>query len=54
MDQPERITVIGAGFMGSVIATLYARHGFAVALHDSEPATLASFPERALPIAHIL
>lgn len=54
MDQPERIAVIGAGFMGSVIATLYARHGFAVALHDAAPDTLASFPERALPIAHSL
>ena len=54
MDQPERITVIGAGFMGSVIATLYARHGFAVALHDAAPDTLASFPERALAIAHSL
>ena len=54
MDQPERITVIGAGFMGSVIATLYARHGFAVVLHDAAPDTLASFPERALAIAHSL
>lgn len=54
MEQPQRITVIGAGFMGSVIATIYARYGFAVTLHDAVPAMLDTFPERALPIAHSL
>ncbi len=52
MDQPQRITVIGAGFMGCVIATIYARHGYNVTLHDAMPAMLETFPERALPIAH--
>ena len=35
MQHSGRITVIGAGFMGTVIATLYARHGYKVALHDT-------------------
>ena len=54
MDQPQRITVIGAGFMGCVIATIYARHGYNVTLYDALPAMLETFPERALPIAHSL
>lgn len=54
MDQPQHITVIGAGFMGCVIATIYARYGYAVTLHDSMPGALATFIERALPIAHSL
>ena len=52
MKQPKKITVIGAGFMGCVIATIYARHAYSVVLHDAIPAALASFRERALPIAH--
>ncbi len=40
MQQPKNITVIGAGFMGCVIATIYARHGYAVVLHDTMPAAL--------------
>lgn len=52
MQQPKNITVIGAGFMGCVIATIYARHGYAVVLHDTMPAALENFRERALPIAH--
>ena len=52
MKQPKRITVIGAGFMGCVIATIYAKHGYTVVLHDAIPAALTSFSERALPIAH--
>ena len=52
MDQPQHITVIGAGFMGCVIATIYARYGYAVTLHDSMPGTLETFTKRALPIAH--
>ncbi len=54
MNQPQRITVIGAGFMGCVIATIYARYGYAVTLHDAMPGMLDSFAERALPIAHSL
>jgi 3-hydroxybutyryl-CoA dehydrogenase len=52
--QPVHITVIGAGFMGCVIATIYARYGFDVVLHDAVPGMLGSFVERALPIAHSL
>jgi len=54
MGQPTPVTVIGAGFMGCVIATIYARHGFDVVLHDAMPGMLGSFAERALPIAHSL
>jgi hypothetical protein len=52
MQQPKYIAVIGAGFMGCVIATIYARHGYTVVLHDTMPAALENFRERALPIAH--
>ena len=52
--QPVNITVIGAGFMGCVIATNYARHGFDVVLHDAVPGMLSSFAKRAIPIAHSL
>lgn len=51
MNQPRNITVIGAGFMGCVIATIYARFGYAVTLHDSAHASLESYRERAHPIA---
>jgi 3-hydroxybutyryl-CoA dehydrogenase len=51
MNQPHNITVIGAGFMGCVLATIYARHGYAVTLHDAMPHALETFRERALPIA---
>ena len=54
MRQPVHITVVGAGFMGCVIATIYARHGFNVVLHDAMPGMLGSFAQRALPIAHSL
>ncbi|MGR3455506.1 3-hydroxyacyl-CoA dehydrogenase NAD-binding domain-containing protein [Pseudooceanicola sp.] len=46
-----RICVVGAGFMGCVIATLYARHGYAVTLCDEVPALLESYRDRARPIA---
>lgn len=49
-----KIAVIGAGFMGSVIATVYARYGYRVALHDTQPGMLGGFRERALPIARKL
>lgn len=45
------ICVVGAGFMGCVIATLYARHGYAVVLCDTDAAMLDSFADRARPIA---
>ncbi len=51
MERPNRIAVIGAGFMGTVIATLYARYGYDVRLHDAMPSMLDSYRERALPIA---
>jgi 3-hydroxybutyryl-CoA dehydrogenase len=51
MERPNRITVIGAGFMGTVIATLYARYGYDVCLHDAMPSMLDTYDERALPIA---
>ncbi len=54
MNQLQHITVIGAGFMGTVIATIYAREGYEVILHDNLPGALDSFRERALPIAHSL
>ena len=43
------ICVVGAGFMGCVIATLYAHHGHDVALCDMNTELLASFAERARP-----
>lgn len=51
MQNSKRIAVVGAGFMGTVIATLYARHGYHVALHDNVPGMLGSYRERAAPIA---
>jgi 3-hydroxybutyryl-CoA dehydrogenase len=54
MQHSGRITVIGAGFMGTVIATLYARHGYKVALHDTATQMLESYRERAVPIAELL
>jgi 3-hydroxybutyryl-CoA dehydrogenase len=54
MQGSKRIAVVGAGFMGTVIATLYARYGYEVALHDSAPRMLESYPYRALPIAETL
>ena len=54
MQHSGRITVIGAGFMGTVIATLYARHGYKVALHDTATQMLESYRERAVPIAESL
>ncbi|MAY88278.1 MAG: hypothetical protein CML02_16365 [Pseudooceanicola sp.] len=46
-----KICIVGGGFMGCVIATMYARHGYQVALHDPDQAALDSFAERARPIA---
>lgn len=46
-----RVCIVGAGFMGCVIATLYARHGYDVVICDTQPAMLESFVQRARPIA---
>lgn len=46
-----RICVVGAGFMGCVIATLYARHGYDIVLCDNQVSMLESYAERARPIA---
>ncbi len=54
MVNPGKIAVVGAGFMGCVIATLYARHGYPTVLHDRQGDMLATFRERALPIAKSL
>src|SRR5689334_25158994 len=45
------VTVVGAGFMGTVIASLYARYGYKVRLTDCVPRSLAAFRERSRPIA---
>lgn len=54
MQQSKKIAIMGAGFMGTVIATLYARHGYEVALHDTSVQMLDSYRSRALPIAQSL
>ena len=54
MQDLKRIAVIGAGFMGTVIATLYSRYNYNVALHDSASEMLDLYRERAQPIAQIL
>jgi 3-hydroxybutyryl-CoA dehydrogenase len=47
----QNITVVGAGFMGTVIATLYARHGYQVWITDVASEALETFRWRAEPIA---
>jgi len=54
MQEQRKIAVLGAGFMGCAIATLYARYGYDVALHDINAAMLDSYRVRALPIAESL
>lgn len=46
-----RVCVVGAGFMGCVIATLYAFHGYEVVLCDTQTELLDSYRKRAAPIA---
>lgn len=46
-----KICVVGAGFMGCVIATLYVHHGYEVTICDSNPEMLDSYAQRARPIA---
>lgn len=43
--------MVGAGFMGCVIATLYAFHGYEVVLCDTQTELLGSYRKRAEPIA---
>jgi 3-hydroxybutyryl-CoA dehydrogenase len=46
MAESERIAVIGAGLMGHGIAQVFAAHGHAVSLYDSNPAALSAAPGR--------
>lgn len=46
----DRICVVGAGFMGCVIATIYAHYGYQVVINDADAATAESYAERARPI----
>jgi len=46
-----RICIVGAGFMGCVIATLYAHHGYDAVICDSNQTMLDTYVERARPIA---
>ena len=51
IDKSNReITVVGAGFMGTVIAPIYARHGYRVRITDLMPKALETFHDRAKPI----
>src|ERR1700733_5407561 len=54
MNELKKICVVGGGFMGAVIATLFARHGYRVALHDANQEMLSSYRKRASPIARSL
>ncbi len=54
VEAKGKITVVGAGFMGVVIATLYAYHGYQVVMTDLVPGALDSFRDRAMPIASSL
>ena len=54
MAAKRSIAVVGGGFMGSVIATLYARYGYKVRVTDAVPGTLETLLERARPIAEFL
>jgi 3-hydroxybutyryl-CoA dehydrogenase len=51
MSNKRMITVVGAGFMGTVIATLYARYGYNVRITDTDSESLKTYKERAQPIA---
>jgi 3-hydroxybutyryl-CoA dehydrogenase len=48
------IAIVGAGLMGTAIATLCAAHGYRVTLTDQNPDMLGSFADRAAPIAKFL
>jgi len=55
-DDPasRTIAVVGAGFMGCVIATVYRSHGYKVVLCDVQQSLLDSFGTRAAAIAAAL
>ncbi|MFM0283803.1 3-hydroxyacyl-CoA dehydrogenase family protein [Paraburkholderia sediminicola] len=50
-SESRRITVVGAGFMGCVIATMYSNCGYEVVLNDVREDLLDTYPTRASPIA---
>jgi 3-hydroxybutyryl-CoA dehydrogenase len=56
MVDPDKrdIAVVGAGFMGTVIATVYARHGYQVRITDASAKALDTFGERVKPIVSSL
>ena len=54
MKSNDKIAVIGAGLMGTAIATLCAAHGYRVALFDQNSDALATFLSRATPVAQSL
>jgi 3-hydroxybutyryl-CoA dehydrogenase len=54
MTNNRSITIIGAGGMGTAIATLCAAYGYRVALTDTNADLLKRYPERAAPIAKYL
>lgn len=54
MQSSGRIAVVGAGFMGTVLSTLYARHGYQISLNDSDKTALSTYRDRAGPIAQTL
>jgi 3-hydroxybutyryl-CoA dehydrogenase len=54
MNNTRSVTIIGAGGMGTAIATLCAAHGYRVALTDANADLLKRYPERAEPIAKYL
>lgn len=54
MSGKGRIAIVGAGLMGTAIATLCAAQGYTVALHDQNKNGLDSYRERAKPIAGFL
>jgi 3-hydroxybutyryl-CoA dehydrogenase len=54
MALDKSIAIIGAGAMGTAIATLNAAHGYKVNLYDSDAGALKRLRERAAPIARSL
>jgi 3-hydroxybutyryl-CoA dehydrogenase len=54
VNSDRSIAIIGAGVMGTAIATLNAAHGYKVNLYDSDAGALRRLPERAATIARSL
>jgi 3-hydroxybutyryl-CoA dehydrogenase len=50
MKKKAKIAIVGAGLMGHGIAAVFAIAGHNVAVHDTDPATLASLKERVAAI----